>query len=63
MTRVGIVSLHCTSQLVCKHRETNVECDWVQVEVRLGQEDGLGTNRIVHWCGAQLQVLPVYTYF
>ena len=23
---------------------------------RLGQEDGLGTNRLMHWCGAQLQV-------
>ncbi len=23
---------------------------------RLGREDGLGTDRLVHWCGAQLQV-------
>lgn len=23
--------------------------------VRLGCEDGMGTRRIVHWCGAQLQ--------
>lgn len=26
-----------------------------RVEVRLGEEDGLGTDRLVHWCGAQLQ--------
>ncbi|KAI3430723.1 hypothetical protein D9Q98_005309 [Chlorella vulgaris] len=26
-----------------------------EVAVRLGQEDGLGTDRLVHWCGAQLQ--------
>jgi len=25
------------------------------VSVRLGLEDGLGTDRVVHWCGAQLQ--------
>eukprot|EP00798_Chlamydomonas_sp_ICE-L_P008047 gene8047-1281_t len=25
------------------------------VDLRLGTEDGIGTNRIVHWCGAQLQ--------
>mgnify|MGYP001807170171 CR=1 FL=1 len=25
------------------------------VEVVLGQEDGMGTGRLVHWCGAQLQ--------
>lgn len=24
--------------------------------VRLGKEDGMGTRRIVHWCGAQIQV-------
>jgi hypothetical protein len=24
-------------------------------EVGLGQEDSLGTDRLVHWCGAQLQ--------
>ena len=26
---------------------------------RLGHEDGLGTNRLMHWCGAQLQVGPL----
>ncbi|KAL4420764.1 hypothetical protein ABPG75_010420 [Micractinium tetrahymenae] len=26
-----------------------------EVSVRLGREDGLGTNQLVHWCGAQLQ--------
>lgn len=26
-----------------------------EVSVRLGLEDGLGTDRLVHWCGAQLQ--------
>jgi hypothetical protein len=26
------------------------------LQVRLAQEDGLGTCRLVHWCGAQLQV-------
>jgi hypothetical protein len=24
-------------------------------QVGLGQEDSLGTDRLVHWCGAQLQ--------
>lgn len=24
--------------------------------VKLGKEDGMGTRRIVHWCGAQIQV-------
>jgi hypothetical protein len=32
-------------------REGRVE----EVAVRLGFEDGLGTDRLVHWCGAQLQ--------
>ncbi len=27
----------------------------MEVEVQLGQEDGMGTGRLVHWCGAQLQ--------
>ncbi len=27
----------------------------VDVSVRPGLEDGLGTDRMVHWCGAQLQ--------
>lgn len=27
-----------------------------QVTVKVGFEDGMGTNRVVHWCGAQLQV-------
>lgn len=28
----------------------------MSVQVALACEDGLGTARIVHWCGAQLQV-------
>ena len=28
----------------------------LELGVRLGLEDGLGTDRLVHWCGAQLQV-------
>lgn len=28
------------------------------VQVPLSREDGLGTNCLVHWCGAQLQVRP-----
>jgi len=28
----------------------------LETEVELGLEDGMGTNRILHWCGAQLQV-------
>lgn len=34
-------------------------CWWRQVmelELVLGKEDGMGTDRLVHWCGAQLQV-------
>ncbi len=27
----------------------------LDVEVVLGREDGMGTGRLVHWCGAQLQ--------
>jgi hypothetical protein len=27
----------------------------LDVTVKLGQEDSLGTDRLVHWCGAQLQ--------
>ncbi len=27
----------------------------LEVKVALGAEDGMGTNRLVHWCGAQLQ--------
>ncbi|GFR40978.1 hypothetical protein Agub_g1643, partial [Astrephomene gubernaculifera] len=27
----------------------------MDVEVVLGREDGMGTGRLVHWCGAQLQ--------
>lgn len=27
----------------------------LEVGVQLGLEDGLGTDRLVHWCGAQLQ--------
>ncbi|GIL73118.1 hypothetical protein Vretimale_4727 [Volvox reticuliferus] len=27
----------------------------LDVEVVLGREDGMGTSRLVHWCGAQLQ--------
>lgn len=27
-----------------------------EICVRLGREDGMGTGRIVHWCGAQIQV-------
>ena len=27
----------------------------LQVEVRPGLQDGLGTNRLVHWCGALIQ--------
>lgn len=27
----------------------------MDVEVALGAEDGMGTGRMVHWCGAQLQ--------
>ncbi len=30
----------------------------MSVQVALACEDGLGTARIVHWCGAQLQVQP-----
>ena len=30
----------------------------VDVSVRLGREDGLGTDRLIHWCGAQLQPPP-----
>jgi hypothetical protein len=26
-----------------------------EVELRLGVEDGMGTHRLLHWCGAQLQ--------
>ena len=26
------------------------------VTVRLAHEDGMGTSRLVHWCGAQIQV-------
>ena len=29
------------------------------VGVRLGLEDGLGTDRLVQWCGAQLQACGV----
>ena len=29
---------------------------FLRADRRLGREDGLGTNRLVHWCGAQLQV-------
>lgn len=28
------------------------------VTVRLAAEDGMGTSRLVHWCGAQIQVRP-----
>ncbi len=28
----------------------------LQVHVLPGREDGLGTRRLVHWCGAQVQV-------
>lgn len=28
----------------------------LQAVVTLGQEGSMGTDRIVHWCGAQLQV-------
>lgn len=28
----------------------------LEESVQLGLEDGMGTNRILHWCGAQLQV-------
>lgn len=27
----------------------------LELKIRLGVEDGMGTSRIVHWCGAQLQ--------
>lgn len=27
-----------------------------EVEVQLGSEDGLGTRRLIHWCGAMFQV-------
>lgn len=27
-----------------------------EIRVLLGKEDGMGTGRIVHWCGAQIQV-------
>lgn len=28
----------------------------LEIGVLLGKEDGMGTGRIVHWCGAQIQV-------
>ncbi|KAF5839291.1 hypothetical protein DUNSADRAFT_1164 [Dunaliella salina] len=28
----------------------------METHVQLGLEDGMGTNRILHWCGAQLQL-------
>lgn len=28
----------------------------LSVDVRLARENGLGTARLVHWCGAQIQV-------
>ena len=27
-----------------------------EVRVQLGREDGLGTCRLIHWCGAMFQV-------
>ncbi len=32
-----------------------------EVRVQLGSEDGLGTCRLIHWCGAMFQVTPSFT--
>ena len=34
-----------------------------EVRVQLGREDGLGTCRLIHWCGAMLQVRKTHYAF
>lgn len=46
----GTVAMPQVSVTIC--RGAVVE----EVEVQLGSEDGLGTSRLIHWCGAMFQV-------
>ena len=46
----GAVAMPQVSVTIC--RGSAVE----EVEVQLGSEDGLGTCRLIHWCGAMFQV-------
>ena len=46
----GAVAMAQVSVTIC--RGAVVE----EVEVQLGSEDGLGTCRLIHWCGAMFQV-------
>ena len=46
----GAVAMPQVSVTIC--RGAVVE----EVEVQLGSEDGMGTSRLIHWCGAMFQV-------
>ena len=49
-TQQGAPAMPQVSVSIC--RGSKVE----EVEVQLGSEDGLGTCRLIHWCGAMFQV-------
>lgn len=51
-TRRDALAMPQVSVTIC--RGSKVE----EVEVQLGSEGGLGTGRLIHWCGAMFQVSP-----
>ena len=46
----GTMAMPQVSVTICRGAKVQ------EVEVQLGSEDGLGTRRLIHWCGAMFQV-------
>ena len=50
VSQEGTMAMPQVSVTICRGAKVQ------EVEVQLGTEDGLGTRRLVHWCGAMFQV-------